>query len=208
MEKNQSPPRIILGIDPGTVVLGYGLICAGKSSATSAEVALVEMGVLQLQRYSDHAERLRLIFSTLQNLIQLHRPDAVAIEAPFFGKNVQSMLKLGRAQGVAMAAAMMCGLQAAEYAPRAVKQAVTGRGSATKEQVWHMLQHTLHFPEGPAQFDATDAVAVALCHHYHSGARASLAAGMQGPAAAPRKARSKKASSWEAYAVLNPDRLR
>jgi crossover junction endodeoxyribonuclease RuvC len=191
-------PQIILGIDPGTVVMGYGLIAADKSS-----VALVEMGVLQLHRTADHAERLQLIFNTIQRLIAEHKPTAVAIEAPFFGKNVQSMLKLGRAQGVAMAAAMVSGLMATEYAPRAVKQAVTGRGAASKEQVWSMVQHALGIQEEPKHFDATDAVAVALCHHYQNNPlKASLkkAAGIKRP--------KRTTSSWEAFAVANPDRLR
>ena len=127
--------QIILGIDPGTIVMGYGLISVNKSN-----VSLVEMGVLQLSKHKDHAERLHLIFKKMESLIKLHQPVAIAIEAPFFGKNVQSMLKLGRAQGVAIAAAMMGGLNATEYAPRKVKQSITGRGAATKEQVWQMLR--------------------------------------------------------------------
>jgi len=133
--------------------------------------------------------------------MKLHLPTAVAIEAPFFGKNVQSMLKLGRAQGVAMAAAMMNGLQATEYAPRKIKQSITGRGNATKEQVWKMLQHTLKFEEDVKYMDATDAVAVALCHHYQS----------QTPIAKiqPAKSRAAKpANSWEAFISLNPNRLK
>ena len=137
-------PHIILGIDPGTLVMGYGLIAINKSN-----ISLVEMGVLQLAKRQDHAERLELIFRKMEALISAHKPVAVAIEAPFYGKNVQSMLKLGRAQGVAIAAAMMGGLQAVEYAPKKIKQSVTGKGSATKEQVWQLLQHTLKFEEDP-----------------------------------------------------------
>src|SRR5689334_21440035 len=113
--------------------MGYVLIAVHKSSIT-----LLEMGVLQLARKQDHSERLEMIFKKMENLIRVHNPKAVAIEAPFFGKNVQSMLKLGRAQGVAMAAAMVHGLRPTEYAPRKVKQSITGRGNATKEQVWEM----------------------------------------------------------------------
>lgn len=193
-------PNIILGIDPGTVVMGYGLISAGKTNAT-----LIEMGVLQLHRTADHAERLRLIFNTIQRLIQEHKPTSVAIEAPFFGKNVQSMLKLGRAQGVAMAAAMVAGLTPAEYAPRTVKQSVTGRGAATKEQVWAMVQQSLGLrdEDAPQHYDATDAVAVALCHHFQSSPlRAAL------KSIAPLKGKRRAASSWEAFATANPSRVK
>lgn len=193
-------PNIILGIDPGTVVMGYGLIAVeGKTS-----LSLVEMGVLQLHRTADHAERLHLIFNTVQRLIQEHKPSAVAIEAPFFGKNVQSMLKLGRAQGVAMAAAMVAGLMATEYAPRTVKQTVTGRGAATKEQVWAMVQQALSLnEEAPKHYDATDAVAVALCHHFQSS---PLRAALKTASAAVKRPR-RTASSWEAFAVAHPDRV-
>lgn len=193
----QTDPKIILGIDPGTLVMGYGLIAVDKN-----KISLVEMGVLQLAKRQDHAERLELIFRKMESLMKTHKPAAVAIEAPFFGKNVQSMLKLGRAQGVAIAAAMMHGLEAIEYAPRKIKQSVTGRGNATKEQVWQMLQHTLKFEEDPRFMDATDAVAVALCHHFQSRFPE-----MAMPAKTP-KATKKKASSWEAFITSNPDRIR
>src|SRR3954466_14357048 len=124
--------------------MGYGLISVNKSN-----VSLIEMGVLQLSKHKDHAERLHLIFKKIESLITVHEPFAVAIEAPFYGKNVQSMLKLGRAQGVAIAAAMAKGLHAVEYAPRKIKQSITGRGNATKEQVLKMLQHTLNIVEDP-----------------------------------------------------------
>jgi len=160
------------------------------------------MGVLQLAKRQEHAERLELIFRKMEGLIKIHKPIAVAIEAPFFGKNVQSMLKLGRAQGVAIAAAMMHGLQATEYAPRKIKQSITGRGNATKEQVWEMLQHTLKFEEDPRFMDATDAVAVALCHHYQS--RVPKADSSSVKLKIPV---SKKASSWEAFITQNPERV-
>lgn len=188
--------QIILGIDPGTLVMGYGLICANKSN-----VSLIEMGVLQLSKYEDHAERLKLIFNKIQSLIQLHHPVAVAIEAPFFGKNVQSMLKLGRAQGVAIAAAMVNGLNAAEYAPRKVKQSITGRGNATKEQVLSMLQHTFGAFDDVRFMDATDAVAVALCHHYQGGAILS-------EKMPEKKIKSRKTTNWATFAALNPDRVK
>jgi crossover junction endodeoxyribonuclease RuvC len=175
--------------------MGYGLIAVDKNN-----ISLVEMGVLQLSKYEDHSERLRHIFKKMESLIRTHKPEAVAIEAPFFGKNVQSMLKLGRAQGVAIAAAMMTGLKAEEYAPRKIKQSITGRGNATKEQVWHMLQHTLNITEDVRFFDATDAVAVALCHHYQQN---SIVA-----AAKPVKKATKKASSWDAFVASNPGRVK
>ena len=159
------------------------------------------MGVLQLAKHQDHAERLKLIFQKMESLIKNHSPVAVAIEAPFFGKNVQSMLKLGRAQGVAIAASMMHGLNAVEYAPRKIKQSITGRGNATKEQVWQMLQHTLKFEEDPRFMDATDAVAVALCHHYQGKYEA-----ITGPAATVTAKRKK--SSWDSFITANPGRVK
>lgn len=190
--------HIILGIDPGTLVMGYGLIRASKSN-----VSLIEMGVLHLAKYEDHSERLQLIFKKMESLIRVHKPTAVAIEAPFFGKNVQSMLKLGRAQGVAMAAAMMGGLQPVEYSPRKVKQSVTGRGNATKDQVWDMVQHTLNVREDLKFMDAADAVAVALCHHYQTRI---MPADMSLPAV--KKSTKKKAGSWQAFIDQNPDRIK
>lgn len=193
----QQDPHIILGIDPGTLVMGYGLIAINKNN-----VSLVEMGVLQLAKNKDHIERLELIYKKMESLIKIHSPVAVAIEAPFFGKNVQSMLKLGRAQGVAMAAAMMCGLKAVEYAPRKIKQSITGRGNATKEQVWEMLQHTLKFRETVQFMDASDALAVALCHHYQARVPKADKAGIV------IKKTSKKAGSWEAFIANNPARVK
>lgn len=192
----KTTPDIILGIDPGTLVMGYGLISVSKNS-----VSLVEMGVLQLAKQHDHAERLKLIFQKMESLIKNHSPVAVAIEAPFFGKNVQSMLKLGRAQGVAIAASMMHGLAAVEYAPRKIKQSITGRGNATKEQVWQMLQHTLKFEEDPRFMDATDAVAVALCHHYQ-GKYEKLGGDTLKITA------KKKKPSWESFITANPGRVK
>ena len=193
----QQEPRIILGIDPGTLVMGYGLIAIHKSN-----ISLVEMGVLQLSKHKDHAERLELIFRKMESLIKVHKPEAVAIEAPFFGKNVQSMLKLGRAQGVAIAASMMHGLRAVEYAPRKIKQSITGRGNATKEQVWQMLQHTLKFEEDPRFMDATDAVAVALCYHYQNKIP-QLGNG----SVTKRVTKNKQSSNWESFIASNPGRI-
>lgn len=179
--------------------MGYGLLAVNKSN-----VSLVEMGVLHLAKYKDHAERLELIFKKMESLIKIHHPSAVAIEAPFYGKNVQSMLKLGRAQGVAIAAAMVSGIHAVEYAPKKIKQSITGKGSATKEQVWKMLQYTLKFEEDVRFTDATDALAVALCHHYQGGLpivsqKAGIATGV---------AKGKKSNGWEAFITSNPDRVR
>lgn len=139
----------------------------------------------------------------MESLIQQHGPHAVAIEAPFYGKNVQSMLKLGRAQGVAIAAAMMHGLNAVEYAPKKIKQSITGRGSATKEQVLTMLQKTLNFDEDVRFMDATDAVAAAVCHHYQS--KYDQLTGSSGTVKA--KVSNKKAS-WESFIANNPDRVK
>lgn len=187
---------VILGIDPGTLTMGYGIISAGKSN-----ISLVEMGVLHLSKYKDHSERLHFIFERVSALVQIHRPAMVALEAPFFGKNVQSMLKLGRAQGVAMAAAMAHGCTTVEYAPRKIKQVITGNGNASKEQVWKMLQHQLNFKEDPEFLDATDAVAVALCHHFQN--RSGV------PVAPVKKAGGKKpVAGWAAFAAANPDRLK
>lgn len=177
--------------------MGYGLISVNKNS-----ISLVEMGVLQLAKNKDHAERLKLIFQKMESIIQHHKPASVAIEAPFFGKNVQSMLKLGRAQGVAIAAAMMHGLNATEYAPRKIKQSITGRGNASKEQVWQMLQHTLKFKEDVRFMDATDAVAVALCHHYQNNF--DIITGSSITTSKPKK----KKSDWASFIADNPQRIK
>lgn len=155
--------QIILGIDPGTTIMGYGVIrCAGK------ELEMLEMGALHLSKYPDHAVKLKRIFDRCVALIESHAPDQLAVEAPFFGKNVQSMLKLGRAQGVALAAALAHEIPVAEYAPRKIKQSITGSGSASKEQVAAMVARTLKIPMDamPKELDASDGLAVALCHHF------------------------------------------
>ncbi len=187
--------EIILGIDPGTIIMGYGLIAVNNKT-----ISLVEMGILKLSAKEDHSERLSLIFKKTESLIRLHKPTSMAIEAPFFGKNVQSMLKLGRAQGVAIAAGMAQGLNAVEYAPRKIKQSITGRGNATKEQVWKMLQCTLKFEEESPYMDATDAVAVALCHHYQQNSRI--------PEKSPAIKKVKKTNSWESFIASNPGRIK
>ena len=157
--------KIILGIDPGTSVMGYGLI-----KVVDNKPHLLAMGVLILNKHDDHYLRLRRIFERVISLIDEFLPDELAIEAPFFGKNVQSMLKLGRAQGVAMAAALSRDIPIFEYAPLKIKMAITGSGSASKEQVAGMLQRILKIPNEQMlpQLDATDGLAAALCHHFQS----------------------------------------
>ncbi len=153
----------LLGVDPGTNLLGFAVIeVAGQN------MQLLELGVIHLQKFNSQAMKLRRIFERLQAIIETHQPSAMAIEAPFFGKNPQSMLKLGRAQGVAIAAGITKGLEVTEYSPKKIKQSVTGKGNASKEQVAAMLGHLIDFnPEGH-YFDATDALATAICHYYQS----------------------------------------
>src|SRR6266481_4424999 len=153
--------KIILGIDPGTTIMGYGLIAITGSSMES-----IELGVLHLPKSDDHALKLKKIFEHALALIDQHKPDDLAIEAPFFGKNVQSMLKLGRAQGVAMAAGLFRTIPIFEYSPKKIKQSITGNGNASKEQVAAMLQTLLNFKESPEFLDATDGLAAAVCHHF------------------------------------------
>ncbi|NCU06176.1 MAG: crossover junction endodeoxyribonuclease RuvC [Chitinophagaceae bacterium] len=181
--------KIILGIDPGTVVMGYGLIGIQKQ-----ELHLIEMDVLKLAKHKDVYLRLQLIHEKVKEVIETHKPTDFAIEAPFFGKNVQSMLKLGRAQGVAIATAMSAGLAVTEYSPKKVKQAVTGSGNADKEQVWKMLQHYLHFKAKPKYYDATDALSVALCHHFQTNKPLLKTLG--------------KVKNWEDFVKQNAGRIR
>lgn len=185
---------IILGIDPGTLVMGYGLIAAeGK------KVRLLSMDVLKLSPKLDSYERLHRIHQQVVQLIHEYHPTSFAIEAPFFGKNVQSMLKLGRAQGVAIAAAMHAGLPVREYPPKTVKQAITGNGNADKEQVLKMLQHILGFENRPEYLDATDGLAVALCHWYQDTAIPGTTKG--------KKALRKEKDGWAAFIQQHPDRI-
>jgi crossover junction endodeoxyribonuclease RuvC len=157
--------RIILGVDPGTTIMGYGLI-----KVLDNKPFLLAMGILELNKYEDHYFRLQRIFERIIGLIDEFHPGELAIEAPFFGKNVQSMLKLGRAQGVAMAAALSRDLPIYEYAPLKIKMAITGNGRAAKEQVADMLQRYLKIPQENMlpQMDATDGLAAALCHFFQS----------------------------------------
>ena len=155
------PDKIILGVDPGTQLLGYGVIAIeGK------EAKMLTYGIVQLSKYKDIYQRLQYIFHRLSQVIQEYKPTDFAIESPFYGKNIQVMLKLGRAQGVAMAAALAKNLSIAEYTPRKVKQAITGNGNASKEQVAALALNILKIKTPPESFDATDALAVAMCHFY------------------------------------------
>lgn len=168
--------------------MGYSVIeCSQK------KIRLCEMHALRLSSNKNNYERLHLIYEKVRELIALYKPHEFAIEAPFFGKNVQSMLKLGRAQGVAIAAAMHSNLPITEYSPRKVKQAVTGNGNASKEQVWKMLQQMLSIEEVPQYFDATDALAVAVCHFYQYSSPIPQVAGFKG---------------WEDFIKKNPDRIK
>ena len=161
------------------------------------------MDVLKLTKEKDIYARLQMIHAKIIELIENYQPEHFAIEAPFFGKNVQSMLKLGRAQGVAIAAAMQFKLPVTEYAPKKVKQAITGNGNADKEMIWKMLERILAIKKQPKYYDATDALGVALCHHYQiSGLTLPAAKIVKG------KKSSKKANSWESFLTKNPDRLK
>ncbi|TAD95546.1 MAG: crossover junction endodeoxyribonuclease RuvC [Bacteroidetes bacterium] len=176
--------KIVLGIDPGTRILGYGLI-----KMVDQKLELMQYGVLNLSKIKDHSLKLKKIYELLSDLILQFCPDEVAMEAPFYGKNVQSMLKLGRVQGVVMAAALSKEIAVIEYAPKKVKQAVTGDGNASKEQIAQMLKNLLQIKEKPEFFDATDAVGVAVCHFYqqHRGSR--------------------QTKSWKNFINENPNRL-
>lgn len=196
----QKRTKIILGIDPGTVVMGYGLVKIEGRHAT-----LLDLGVLKPGKIKDNYKRLQLIFNTVSGLITQFAPTDFAIEAPFFGKNVQSMLKLGRAQGVAIAAAMRHGLEVTEYSPKKVKQAVTGNGNAGKEQVMKMLQTILQFKDSPKYYDATDAVAVALCHFYQQS-KPTLESS-KAPATKSAKKKTGKKTDWADFIQKNPQRL-
>ncbi|WP_026302740.1 crossover junction endodeoxyribonuclease RuvC [Psychroflexus tropicus] len=156
--------RIILGIDPGTTIMGFGVI-----EVVNKKMKFVQLNELMLKKYDDHYTKLKLIFERTINLIDTYHPDEIAIEAPFFGKNVQSMLKLGRAQGVAMAAGLSREIPITEYLPKKIKMAITGNGNASKEQVAKMLQQMLKIKELPKNLDSTDGLAAAVCHFYNSG---------------------------------------
>ncbi len=187
--------RIILGIDPGTNIMGYGVLGCRKK-----EITLVSMGIITLGKIDSHALKLKKIFERTLGLIDSYHPDEMALEAPFYGKNVQSMLKLGRAQGVAMAAGLYRELPIFEYAPKRIKQSITGSGSASKEQVAGILKSILKFDEIPKNLDATDGMAAAVCHFFQGG--------LPTPSKTSSSKSSKKHGSWESFISNNPDRIK
>ncbi|MDP2423082.1 MAG: crossover junction endodeoxyribonuclease RuvC [Bacteroidales bacterium] len=179
--------RIILGIDPGTNIMGYGVIaCKG------GKVRLIALDVVKMAGSADQHAKLKRIFETTLQLIDLHSPTQLSIESTFFGKNVQSMLKLGRAQGVAIAAALYRGLEVFEYSPRRIKQSITGRGNASKDQVAAMLSRLLEINLLSSGFDATDGLAVAMCHVFQKDTNAQM---------------PKSHNSWKSFIAENPNRM-
>jgi crossover junction endodeoxyribonuclease RuvC len=185
--KDKQSERIILGIDPGTTVTGYGLI-----SVSGKNPSLITLGIIDLRKESDHFRKIRIIFERTLELIDRHHPDEFAVEAPFFGKNVQSMLKLGRAQGAAIAAALYRDLPVFEYAPRMIKMSITGHGQASKEQVATMLKTILSFRSESLVLDSTDALGAALCHYYQSS----------------KPVASGEYRNWADFVKKNSDRIR
>ena len=183
--------RIILGIDPGTTIMGYGLLRA--TSVNQSE--LLALGAIELHKYDDHYTKLKVIFDRVTGLIDHFHVTELAIEAPFYGKNVQSMLKLGRAQGTAIAAALSRSLNIYEYAPRKIKLAITGQGNASKEQVAALLQKMFHIDEMPVNLDATDGLAAAVCHFYQKDPSTLASAG-------------NTSKSWKEFISNNPKRVR
>ena len=178
--------RIILGIDSGTTIMGYGLI-----HVKGNKMEMITMGVLHLSKLNSHADKLKRIFERTLALIDEYKADEMALEAPFFGKNVQSMLKLGRAQGVAMAAGLYRDIPIFEYAPKKIKMSITGQGTASKEQVAAMLKSLLKINEMPKHLDASDGLAAAVCHYFQNG---KISGG-------------KSYSGWSSFLKDNPDRL-
>lgn len=179
--------RVILGIDPGTTIMGYGIV-----KVVGKDAQLMALGVIELKKYTDHYTKLKKIFDRVLSLIEQYHPDEMAVEAPFFGKNVQSMLKLGRAQGVAISAALSRSIPIFEYAPRKIKMSITGQGNASKEQVALLLKSLLKIKELPKDLDATDGLAAAMCHFYQSNV----------PTA------SKSFNSWKDFINKNPGRIK
>ena len=183
-----SKAKTILGIDPGTNILGFGVIGINSKSPY-----YVDMGVFDLRKIKDPFEKLANIFAGVTELLEEYQPDELAVESPFYGKNAQVILKLGRAQGAALTAAVMKGIPVAEYAPRKAKIAICGNGAASKEQVAMMIQKTLKVDLDPKYLDATDALAIALCHHYQ---QSNPLAGVGGK------------SDWNKFLEENPDRVK
>ena len=182
-----SKDKIILGIDPGTTIMGFGII-----KVVNKKMEFIQLNELNLKKYDDHYLKLKLIFERTIELIDTHHPDEIAIEAPFFGKNVQSMLKLGRAQGVAMAAGLSREIPITEYSPKKIKMAITGNGNASKEQVAKMLQTLLSLKTLPKNLDATDGLAAAVCHFFNAG----------------RITVGKNYSGWSAFVKQNENRVK
>lgn len=186
MQREKSKERVILGIDPGTAIMGYGVV---KESANRIE--MISLGVVRMEHLDDHPLKLKRIFEKTVSLITQYQPDCLAIEAPFYGKNIQVVLKLGRAQGVAIAAALSHDIPVFEYSPRKIKQSITGNGNAGKEQVAAMLHTLLKFTETPEFLDATDGLAVAVCHSFQRMTPGT---------------KTKSYSGWEAFVKDNPQR--
>ena len=194
----------IMGIDPGTNYMGYGVV-----EVTGRELRSVVMGAIDLHKLTDPYAKLRRIFDRVGALVDEYAPREVALESPFFGENVQSMLKLGRAQGVAMAAALSRGLQVFEYAPTRIKQNITGRGSAAKEQVAAIVCRTLGVDRPLRRLDATDGMAVALCHHFTTASPLNTALGderVKGLGGGKKAASKRGSQSWEKFLKDHPDR--
>ena len=185
--KKNNKERVILGIDPGTSITGYGLI-----KTVGPDPELITIGSIDLSKFDDHYLKIKHIFDRTVGIIEEYHPDELAIEAPFYGKNVQSMLKLGRAQGAAIAAALTYSIPIFEYAPRKIKMSITGRGAASKEQVASMLMQILKFNKLEVKLDATDGLAAALCHFYQTNT----------------PARGKTFNSWKDFISKNPKRVK
>ncbi|BDD03525.1 crossover junction endodeoxyribonuclease RuvC [Aureibacter tunicatorum] len=191
-----------MGIDPGTSIMGYAVIMIkGKN------ISVMQYGVIHLKKYASHELKLKKIFDRVLSLIEEYLPDEMALEAPFFGKNVQSMLKLGRAQGIAMAAALSREIPITEYAPRKIKKAITGNGAASKEQIARSLQQQLGLNDIPEHLDATDALGVALCHHYNSGVLPSITTSSK-KSSKPTNSKTSKSNSWDDFIQSNPNRIK
>lgn len=191
---NKNSQRI-LGIDPGTNILGFSVIeIQGKS------IKLIEMSVLKLGKIDDMSKRMKVLFDTISNVIDKYQPEILSIEAPFFGKNVQSMLKLGRAQGLCIAAALSKDILFYEYSPRKIKQSITGNGASSKEQVALMLQRIIEFETMPKDLDATDALAAAVCHSYQKELEIETEDN--------KKIKTKKSSSWSSFVINNPEKIK
>lgn len=188
MSQQKVNERIILGIDPGTLIMGYGLVMEQKSN-----LSLISLGVVKMGHLDNHFSKLQRIFEKTLQLIDTYHPDCLAVEAPFYGKNIQVMLKLGRAQGATIAAALYRNIPVFEYAPKKVKQSITGNGNASKEQVAAMMQSVLKFKETPEFLDATDGLGVAMCHAYQRNSTTST--------------NKKNYSSWETFVSDNQKRV-